>query len=98
MNHQTNEYLKENNLLPVTQSAYRRNHSTETAVLKVMSDVYAAADKGYVTLLALLDLSAAFDTVDHTILLERLACIFGISGKVLNWFTSYLTGRSQCVQ
>ena len=98
VNHQTNEYLKENNLLPVTQSAYRRNHSTETAVLKVMSDVYEAADKGYATLLALLDLSAAFDTVDHTILLERLACIFGIRGTVLNWFTSYLTCRSQSVQ
>ena len=67
-----NAYLKENDLLPVTQSAYRRDHSTETAVLKVLSGVYAAADTGDVTLLALFDLSAEFDTVDHQILLERL--------------------------
>ena len=51
--------------MPEQQSAYRRCHSTETAMLKVLSDAYVAADAGYVTLLSLLDLSSAFDTVDH---------------------------------
>ena len=96
-NHQMNAYLKENDLLPVTQSAYRKYHSTETAVLKVLSDVYAAADTGDVTLLALLDLSAAFDTVDHQILLERLVNQYGFKDTVIDWFRSYLTDRSQTV-
>ena len=52
----------------VVQSAYRKHHSTETAVLKVLSDIYSATDAGKVTLMGLLDLSAAFDTVDHCIL------------------------------
>ena len=61
------------------QSAYRKNHSTETAMLRVTSDIMLAADQGQVTLLALLDLSAAFDTVDHDLLLQRLATTFGIN-------------------
>ena len=60
-----------------------------------MSDVYEAADAGSVTLLGLLDLSAAFDTVDHRILLDRLAHDYGIRGRVIQWIESYLTGRSQ---
>ena len=55
-------YLQVNNLLPEHQSAYRRFHSTETAMLKVLADAYVAADTGHVTLLSLLDLSAASDT------------------------------------
>ena len=65
-------YLQSNNLMPRFQSAYRRHHSTETALLRVISDIVGAVDRGNVTLLGLLDLSAAFDTVDHTILLDRL--------------------------
>ena len=64
-------YASENQLLPDTQSAYQKHRSTETAILKVLSDVYKAADSGKLTLLGLLDLSAAFDTVDHQILLGR---------------------------
>ena len=60
------KHLDNNKLLPINQSAYR--HSTETAVLKVFSDVLETADQGRLTLLVLLDLSAAFDTVDHDIL------------------------------
>ena len=63
-----------------------------------MSDVYEAADAGSVTLLGLLDLSAAFDTVDHRILLDRLAHDYGIRGRVIQWIKSYLTGRSQVVR
>ena len=71
-------YLNENELLPSVQSAYRQFFSTETAVLKVVSDVSTAMDRGQITLLGMFDLSAAFDTVDHAILLKRLDVSFGI--------------------
>jgi len=64
---QLTEYLSANDLLPCLQSAYRKSHSTETAMLRVWSDVLMAADVQEVTLLAMLDLSAAFDCVDYTI-------------------------------
>ena len=70
------DYLTANNLMPRIQSAYRGHHSTETAMLKVLSDVLLAADNQKVTLLALLDLSAAFDCVDHDILLHRLCLLY----------------------
>ena len=91
-------YVSENQLLPDTQSAYQKHRSTETATLKVLSDVYEAADSGKLTLLGLLDLSAAFDTVDHQILLGRLRHSFGISGTVLDWIAFYLTGCTQFVR
>ena len=77
------------------QSAYRKFHSTETALLKIHSDILASMDAGKVTTLTLLDLSAAFDTIDHIILLSRLNDWFGLTRKALNWFESYLTGRCQ---
>ncbi|XP_078363787.1 uncharacterized protein LOC144648005 [Oculina patagonica] len=88
-------YLNCNNLFPVFQSAYRQNHSTETALLKVMNDILLNMNDRRVTLLILLDLSAAFDTVDHDTMLRRLEHSFGIQGKALSWFASYLSGRSQ---
>ena len=63
-----------------------------------MSDAYQAADAGLVTLLGLLDLSAAFDTVDHQILLNWLKHDYGITGRVIDWIQSYLTGRTQFVR
>ena len=78
-------------------SAYRLHHSAETALLKVVNDILLNVDKQRVTLLLLLDLSAAFDTVDYGTLLQRLEDSFGIQGKVLSWFQSYLSGRSQCI-
>ena len=69
------------------QSAYRAQHSTETALLKVMNDILTDCDSGNVSLLNLLDLSAAFDTIDHSILL-RLEITFGVSGTALEWFKS----------
>ena len=83
--------------MPSVQSAYRQGHSTETAVLKVISDIIDAADTQKVTLLGLLDMSAAFDTVDHKILLERLEVSFGVKGQALAWLSSFLTDRTQVV-
>ena len=90
-------YLNENELLPSVQSAYWQFFSAETAVLKVVSDVLTAMDRGQITLLGMFDLSAAFDMVDHAILLKWLDVSFGIRGNALNWFASYLSGRSQQV-
>ena len=61
--------------------------STETAVLKVVTDILAALDRGQISLLGMFDLSAAFDTVDHSILLRRLENRFGIRGAALEWFS-----------
>lgn len=92
------DYLQLHQLLPEEQSAYRRFHSTETAMLKVLSDAYVAADSGQVTLLGLFDLSAAFDSVDHKVLIQRLRHTCGFAGSALQWITSYLTDRSQFVR
>lgn len=91
---QLHEYLLSNNLYPIFQSAYRACHSTETALLKVQNDLLLNMDRGHVTLLVLLGLSPAFDTIDHSILLSRLQCKVGFDVLVLSWFKSYLTGRS----
>lgn len=80
------------------QSAYRQHHSTETALLKIHNDVLMAMDKGKVTALTLLDLSAAFDTIDHDILLNRLEKRFRLTGSALCWLRSYLTSRCQQVK
>ena len=75
----------------------RKFHSTETALLKVFNDLLQAADQGQVSALCLLDLTAAFDTVDHHVLLQRLQRSFGIEDCALAWFSSYLSDRSYCV-
>ena len=90
-------HLSSNSLSSSFQSAYRIFHSTETTLLKIHNDLILAMDRGEVTSLILLDLSAAFDTVDHSILLTRLQNWFGLDGLSLNWFTSYLSSRSQAV-
>ena len=92
---QLQHYLNCNNLFPVFQSAYRQNHSTETALLKVMNDILLNMNNQCVTLLILLDLSAAFDTVNHDTMQRRLEHSFGIQGKALSWFASYLSARTQ---
>ena len=97
VNNQLVEHLQDNDLMPALQSAYRRCYSTETVLLKVSSDVLMAADSGMVTLLAMLDLSAAFDCVDHHILLTRLDLSFGISSTALGWTRSYFDRRTQRV-
>ena len=90
-------HLKINNILEPMQSAYRQGHSTETALLRVQNDILCAMDNQNVTLLLLLDLSAAFDTVSHSILIKRLRDRVGVKHIALDWFISYLSGRKQCV-
>ncbi len=91
------DHLRKNKLLDPLQSAYKRGHSTETALLKVQNDILMDIDKKNVSILVLLDLSAAFDTIDHEILLQRLKTHYGIDGNVLKWFESYLSDRTQSV-
>ena len=92
---QMHNHMMRFDLYPTLQSAYRQGHSTETALLRLHNDILLNMDKKHVTLVVFLDLSAAFDTVDHEILISRLRSSFGIRGNVLNWFISYLTNRSQ---
>ena len=80
------------------QSAYRRSHSTETALLCTLDHVFHSADCGQSTLLVSLDLSAAFDTIDHAILTSRLQNTFGLTGPALSWILSYLSNRCQVVK
>ena len=94
---QTHAHMTNHSLYPLLQSAYRLGHSTETALLKVHYDLLMNMDAQRVTLLVLLDLSAAFDTVDHEVLLTRLRSSFGIRGTALRWFASYLSNRWQRV-
>ena len=92
-----NAHMEEHLLSNHVQSAYKRFHSTETALLKIHNDIICNMDNGKVTALTLLDLSAAFDTIDHATLIERLHGHFGISGAVLQWFQSYISNRQQRV-
>ena len=90
-------HLSSNNLFVPVQSAYRANHSTETALLRVYNDLLLAVDSGDAAVLVLLDFSAAFDIIDHSILLRRLESTFGIRGLALELMWSYITGRHQAV-
>ena len=91
------EHLEAGNLHDSFQSAYRKNHSTETTLLKLHADITQALDEGVQVVLITLDLSAAFDTVDHQIMLDRLANLFGISGSAHQWMQSYFSDRAQAV-
>ena len=91
------DHLVRSGLYPQLQSPYHRYHSTETALIEVANDILLNMSSQRVTLLVLLDLSAAFDTVDHAILLRLLTTDFGIGEKALERFSSYLSGRSQRV-
>ena len=91
-------YLKVNNLLPRFQSGFRSGHSTETLLIRLLPDFHQAIDTGRVTLLALLDVSAAFNTVDFDILIQRLSKSFGVEARALLWFDSFLHERSSLIQ
>ena len=94
---QLNDHILRHHLDETFQSAYKAFHSSETALVRVHNDILTAIDNNNTVILLLLDLSAAFDTVDHSILLSRLSSRFEIKGTVLAWLRSYLTSRKQFV-
>ncbi|KXJ18376.1 RNA-directed DNA polymerase from mobile element jockey [Exaiptasia diaphana] len=97
VHNQLNAFLSLNNLYEPFQSAYRPYHSCETALLRISDDILQSLDRRQCVAMLFLDLSAAFDTVDHSILLNRLRYKFGVSGSALQWFKSYLSNRHQFV-
>ena len=94
---QLKEHLQSNNLSDPFQSAYKEKHSTESSLLRITNDILRSIDSGSIAILTMLDLSAAFDTIDNSTLLNRLSVNFGLSGTALTWFSSYLTDRFQLV-
>ena len=88
-------HMIKNNLFRQLQSAYRFHHSTEITLSKVTNDLLINMDKGHVSLSLLPDLSAAFNIVDHEILLQSLQTKLGVCGTALSWFKSYMEGKSQ---
>ena len=91
------EYFTSNNLLFESQYGLRENHSTELAALEFIDRIKLEMDGNEIPFSIFLDLSKAFDTLNHDILLTKLQ-YYGIQGIALNWFQSYLTKRSQYVQ
>ncbi len=86
-------FLLKNDIYEEFQSGFRPRHSTETALVKITNDLLLASDQDCISLLVLLDLSAAFDTIDHDILIDRLQNYTVIQGQALRWFRSYLSDR-----
>ena len=95
---QLKNHMSKHNLNQPAQSAYRENHSTETAIVKIVNDMLRSLDKGQCVLLVLLDLSAAFDTIDHELLLHRFETCFGIQSEAKEWLKSYFSNRQQVVR
>ena len=93
-----NDHLSKNNLHCPEQSAYKKNFSTETLLVRIWNDLLVASDEKSATVVMMLDLSAAFDTVDHNLLLDILKKEIGLRGTVLKWFESFLKGRSQRIR
>ena len=94
---QVSAYLNSHNLYNTCQSAYRPGHSTETALLKVVNNLFLSLNKGNISVLALLDFSSAFATIDHPILVHRLHTDFGFTDTIFQWFSSTLTDCTQFV-
>ena len=90
-------YIDENKLLDQFQSAYRSHHSTETALVRIHDDIMQALGRRKGVILVLLDLTAAFDTVDHAILFQQMKSI-GICESALAWVTSYLSDRTVSIK
>ena len=94
---QLSEHLKNKNVLYSSQYGFRKHHSTELAVLELIDRITQELDNSHVSINIYLDLSKAFDTLDHNILLYKLNC-YGIRGPALNLFKSYLSNRQQYVE
>ena len=95
---QIRSHMDSHDLGNIFQSAYKLGHSTETALLCIKNEIHLSLSKGMPTALVLLDLSAAFDTIDHDTLLSCLSSRFGFAGSALKWFRSYLQDRFQSVK
>ena len=93
IHNQTQEFLDKNNILYKYQSGFRKHHSTDTCLSYLTDKVKIGFEEGLLTGMVLIDLQKAFDTIDHSILLEKMSCL-GFAGKTIAWFTSYLTNRS----
>ena len=89
-------YLNKYKLLHEAQSGFRKHHSCQTALIKLINDWLSHIDRGNIVAAIFFDLKKAFDVVDHEILLQKLA-LYGVGGTSLHWFESYLSNRSQCV-
>ena len=89
-------YAEKFDIFDAKQSGYRSGFSTQTALLRICDDVRWGVERGCVTILVLFDLSKAFDTISHVLLLKKLKSL-GLSNGALIWIHSYLTGRSQAV-
>ena len=95
---QITEHIDNNGLFPALQSGYRKNHSCETAVVRIYSDLLMAIDKQSHAILVLIDLSAAFDTINHTLLIKKLKNVYHLDGQVIAWISSYLSnGHLKCL-
>ena len=94
---QFNHHCEINKIVPQHQSAYHEHHSCETALTKVMDEILWNTEQKKVTILVCIDLSAAFDTVDHSVLIKVLNKYYGISGSALQWFETYLLDRQMKV-
>lgn len=97
VNTQLVDYIESNNLLPIAQSGFRRGRSTVTALANVVDDILYSQDKGEGTILVLLDYSRAFDSINIPLLISKLR-YYGFSRAAVEWFSSYLNGRSQVVK
>ncbi len=97
VDNQTSDHMTRNNLHDIMQSAYKEYYSTETAMVRFHNDVLVGIDSGLSYLIVCIDMTAAFDTVNHQIMLQRLQQRLGITGTCLKWFQSYLSNRNQCV-
>ena len=93
IHNQTQEFLDKNNILYKYQSGFRKHHSTDTCLFYLTDKVKIGFEEGLLTGMVLIDLQKAFDTIDHSILLEKMSCL-GFAGKTIAWYKSYLTNRS----
>ena len=91
-------YMTINQLHEPMQSAYRACYNIETALMQVQNDIRRTLDQGVAAILVLLDLSAAYDAIDHSILLSRMESVLGVKGSALQWFKSYLLGRKKRIK
>ena len=92
------QHLEDNQMLTEKQSAYRINHSCETALIKIFDDIMTDVDRDTSVVVTLLDFSSAFDTINHELMVSKLEHLYGLKGTVLKWFRSYLSNRKFCVK